>query len=164
MPIQPVLFRSTNQEPIHQKSANPLPITLTSIIYQWPTHQTRICMQFLQKNTNPETACQSTTNPAFHHIHIVANPLSIKKKSASITKCHLDTSPISKTGLAAHRHRSNQSFTNPRTIAQVTRELVLYVDRLLVSTEDDFFRRQQSYATPPSSTNPCQSCTNPFPI
>ena len=155
MPIQPVLFRSTNQEPIHQKSANPLPITLMSIIYQWPTHQTRICMQFLQQNTNPETACQSTTNPAFHHIHIVANPLSIKK-SASITKCHLDTSPISKTGLAAHRHRSNQSFTNPRTIAQVTRELVLYVDRLIVSTEDDCTQQKQV-------RNPRKTSRNPLP-
>ena len=30
---------------------------------QWPTHQTRICMPILQQNTNPETICQSTTNP-----------------------------------------------------------------------------------------------------
>ena len=37
-----------------------------------------------------------------------------------------------------HWHKSCQSFTNWRTFVHVTRELVFYVDRLLVSTVDGF--------------------------
>ena len=134
-------------------------ILIRHISHSANTVQTRIISTDPDQSANCMPICQSLANPSIHRQSSKYNtdPLPIRQSSGLLL------TPITNnhrkwigTGSTADWHESASAHANRRTIPQVTRELVLYTDRLLVSTEDDF------------NLDPlhdqCRTCANHVPI